>query len=174
MGILYTSGLRIIKGAREGRGGDAILTDFGGSGTSKVPRLLRMGESILGSKVRHEFLINLNSSHIRLGAGGGAMVRGKLYSGLQQKCIKAVEATGEGHEDTPPPPPVYLESPCLSARKWGLLCFIFFLFCFQHLPLNWGISPGLPPPTPIKNHVATTAWKISIWCSIIRGNGKQG
>ena len=54
MGILYTSGLRTVKEAREGRGGDAILQDFRGSGTSKEPRLLRMGVSIL-----------------ELGAGGG-------------------------------------------------------------------------------------------------------
>ena len=47
MGILYTSGLRAVKEAREGRGGGAILQDFRGSGTSKEPRLLRMGVSIL-------------------------------------------------------------------------------------------------------------------------------
>ena len=56
---------------------------------------------ILEFKVRHEFLVNLNSSHSRLGAG--AMVRDKLYSGLQQKIINAVEAKREGREDTPPP-----------------------------------------------------------------------
>ena len=70
MEILCTSGLLIVKGAREGRGGDAILQDFRGLGTSKEPRLLRMGVSILEIKVRHEFVINLNSSHSRLGAGG--------------------------------------------------------------------------------------------------------
>ena len=51
MGILYTSDLRTVKGASEGRGGDAILPDFRGSGTSNEPRLLRLGVSTLD----HEF-----------------------------------------------------------------------------------------------------------------------
>ena len=46
MGILYASGLRTVKGEREGRDGGAILQDFRGSGTSKEPRLLRMGDKI--------------------------------------------------------------------------------------------------------------------------------
>ena len=47
MGILYTSGLGIVKGAREGRGREAFLQDFCGSGTSNEPRSQRMGGSIV-------------------------------------------------------------------------------------------------------------------------------
>ena len=50
--ILYTSGLCTVKGARQGRGRgrEAFLQDFRGSGTSNEPRLLRMGVSIVELK----------------------------------------------------------------------------------------------------------------------------
>ena len=51
MGILYTSGLCTVKGAREGRGREAFLQDFWGSVISNEPHLLRMGVSIVGFNV---------------------------------------------------------------------------------------------------------------------------
>ena len=40
MGIIYTSGLCAAKGAREGRGREAFLQDFRGSGIANEPRCL--------------------------------------------------------------------------------------------------------------------------------------
>ena len=73
MGILYTSGLCTVKGARERRDRDAFLQDFRGSETSIEHRLLRMGVSIVEFNALDIcFIIFNNSSHRRLiGVGGG-------------------------------------------------------------------------------------------------------
>ena len=60
MGILYTSGLCTLNGAREGRDREAFLQDFRGSGTSNEPRLLRMRVSIVEFNVLEIFLNNLS------------------------------------------------------------------------------------------------------------------
>ena len=72
MGILYTSGLCIAKGAREGVIGGPFYKTCGVRDLQYEPRLLRMGVSIVEFNVLDiNIVIFHNSSHGRLMGGGG-------------------------------------------------------------------------------------------------------
>ena len=79
MGILYTSGLFTVKGAKEGVIGRAFYKMCGGRGPPEWAPLLRMVEL---NVLDINFIIFHNSSHSRLTGGGresAAMISGKLY-----------------------------------------------------------------------------------------------